>query len=130
METRQNDYETQIENLTRERSHLLEEIRNNASSSVQPEESEKASGSQQQDKLVKINTKLKRVLQTFKEKMNRLVTERPDLFVNVGEETNERFDHLISTVEHQATQIDLLQSEHNDAEEQLRNEIQELQRYE
>ena len=43
METRLNDYETQIENLTRERSHLLEEIRNNASSSVQPEESEKAS---------------------------------------------------------------------------------------
>ena len=130
METRLNDYETQIENLNQERSHLLEEIRSNASSSVQPEEGEKPSGSQQQDKLVKINTKLKRVLQTFKEKIHRLATERPDLFANVGEETTERFDHLISTVEHQATQIDLLQSEHNDTEEQLRNEIQELQRYE
>ena len=107
---------------------FLEEIRNNASSSVQPEESEKASGSQQQDKLVKINTKLKRVLQTFKEKMNRLATERLDLFMNVGEETSERFDHLISTVEHQATQIDLLNTERNEIEEQLKNEINELQR--
>ena len=79
---------------------------------------------------MRINTKLKRVLQTFKEKMNRLATERSDLFANVGEETTERFDHLISTVEHLATQVEMLQSEHNDAEEQLRNEIQELQRYE
>jgi predicted nucleic acid-binding Zn-ribbon protein len=130
METRLSDYESQIEKLNQERSHLLEEIRNNASSSVQPDESEKASGTEQHDKLVKINTKLKRALQTFKEKIHRLATGRPDLFANVGEETTERFDHLISTVEHQATQIDLLQSEHNDSEEQLRNEIQELQRYE
>jgi predicted nuclease with TOPRIM domain len=75
-----------------------------------------------------MNTKLKRALQTLKEKINRIVTERPDLFTNIGEETNERLDHLISTVEHQATKIDALQAEHSGVEEQLRNEIRELQR--
>ncbi len=107
----------------------MEEIQKNASSSVQITDNEKQTGDQQHDKLVKVNNKLKRVLQTFKDKIHRVVTERPDLFVNVGEETSERLDHLISTVEHLATQIDLLQSEHNESEEQLRNEIHELQKY-
>ena len=71
--------------------------------------------------------KLKRVLQVFKEKINRLVTDRPDLFTNIGEETSERLDHLISTLEHQATQMELLQTERNEMEAQLQNEIQELQ---
>mgnify|MGYP006905814420 FL=1 len=31
-------------------------------------------------------------------------------------------------VEHHTTEIEMLQSEHNESEEQLRNEIQELQR--
>jgi len=106
----------------------LEEIQKNASSSGPITDNEKQIGDQQNDKLVKVNNKLKRVLQTFKDKIHRIVTERPDLFVNVGEETSERLDHLISTVEHQAIQIDLLQSEHNGSEEQLRNEIRELQR--
>jgi len=104
------DYENQIENLTRERTNLLEEIQKNASSSVQTTDNEKQTG----DKLVKINNKLKHVLQIFKDKIHRVVTERPDLFPNIGEETSERLDHLISTVEHQATQIDLLQTERNE----------------
>ncbi|CAF4420513.1 unnamed protein product, partial [Rotaria magnacalcarata] len=62
-----------------------------------------------------------------KDKIHRLVTERPELFTDVGEETTERFDHLIVTVEHQATHIDLLQSENEQSQEQLRNQIQELQ---
>ncbi len=102
----------------------MEELQKNASSSIQTTDNEK----QPDDKLVKINTKLKRALQTFKDKIHRVVTERPELFVDVGEETSERLDHLISTVEHQATQIDILQAEHNGAEEQLRNEINELQK--
>ncbi len=121
------DYENQIENLTRERDNLLEEIRKNTSS-VSTTDEKQTTGDQQQDKLAKMNTKLKRALQIVKEKMNRIVTERPDLFVNVGDETNERLDHLISTVEHQATQMDLLQTERSEVEEQLKNDINELQK--
>ena len=80
------------------------------------------------DKQAKVAMKLKRVLQVFKEKINRLVTDRPDLFRNIGEETSERLDHLISTVEHQATQIELLQTERNEIEAQFQNEIKELQK--
>jgi len=123
MESRLSDYQNQVENLSKERAQLLEEMRHHGSSSVQSGDGEKATGGDQQlDKLVKVNTKLKRVLQTFKEKISRLVTERPELFANIGEETSERFDHLIATVEHQATQIEMLQSEHNETQEQLRNE--------
>ena len=120
-------YENQIENLTRERDNLLEEIRKNTSS-VSTTDEKQTTSDQQQDKLAKLNTKLKRALQIVKEKVNRIVTERPDLFVNVGDETNERLDHLISTVEHQATQMDLLQTERSEVEEQLKNEINELQK--
>ena len=106
----------------------MEEIQKNVSSSVHTTDSEKQTGDQQHDKLVKVNNKLKRALQMFKDKISRLVTDRPDLFANIGEETSERLDHLISTVEHQATQIDLLQTERNEIEEQLRQEIRQLQR--
>ena len=105
MENRLNDYQNQIDNLSQER--------------AQPSDSDKAT---------KVNAKLKRLLQTVKDKINRLATERPELFTNIGEETNERFDHIIATVELQATQMEILQSEHNETQEQLRNEIQELQR--
>jgi hypothetical protein len=121
-EQRLTEYEALIENLTKERDNLLGEVQKNVPSSIQ------TTDDQQQDKLAKLNTKLKRALQIVKEKINRIVTERPDLFVNVGEETNERLDHLISTVEHQATQMDVLQTERNEVEEQLKNEINELQK--
>ena len=129
MEEQLNNYRSQYEHLLREHDNLLEEVQKKASSTVEPAVGEKQADDHQHDKLEKINNKLKRVLQTFKEKIHRLATERPELFVNVGEETTERFDHLISTVEHLATQAEMLQSEHNDTEEQLRNEIQELQKY-
>ena len=107
------DYENQIENLTRERDNLLDEIRKTASS-VSTTDEKQTAGDQQQDKLAKLNTKLKRALQIIKEKINRIVIERPDLFENIGEETNERLDHLISTVEHQAKQLNALQTEINE----------------
>jgi hypothetical protein len=122
-----NDYENQIERLTRERANLLEEIQNNTPSSVQTTDNETQTDDHQHEKLVQVNNKLKRVLQTFKDKIHRVVTERPDLFVNIGEETTERFDHLLSTIEDQAKQIDLLQVQHDQAEEQLRGNIKELQ---
>ncbi|CAF3384269.1 unnamed protein product, partial [Rotaria socialis] len=100
-----NNYKNQIERLSLERTNLLEDIQKSTASPVQLSENEKRAD----DKLGKVNTKLKRALQTFKDKIHRLVTERPELFTDVGEETTERFDHLITTVEHQATHIDLLQ---------------------
>jgi hypothetical protein len=106
----------------------LEEVQKNASSSAQTTDNEKSIDDQQHEKLVKVNTKLKRALQTVKDKIHRLVAERPDLFADTSDDTIERLDHLISTVSNQATQIDILQAERDQAEEQLRNEIRELQR--
>ncbi|CAF4202712.1 unnamed protein product, partial [Rotaria sordida] len=123
MEERIINYENQIQNLIHERTNLLEEIKKITSSPVPTIDNEK----QTTDKLLKINNKLKRILQIFKDKIHRLVTEKPDLFINIGEETSERLDHLIATVEYQATQIDLLQTERDQSEKQLQNQIQELQ---
>ena len=112
-------YENQIERLNRERTTLLDEMQKSSASPLPSADT---------DKQAKVAMKLKRVLQVFKEKINRLVTDRPDLFRNIGEETSERLDHLISTVEHQATQIELLQTERNEIEAQFQNEIKELQK--
>jgi hypothetical protein len=71
---------------------------------------------------------LKRALQSLKDKIQRAVTERPDLFDGVSEETNERLDHLIIIVENQATQIDVLQAERDQVEKQLQSEMKQLQR--
>ena len=112
------DYQNQIEHLNRERASLLDEMQKSSASPLPSADT---------DKQTKVAMKLKRALQTFREKINRLVTDRPDLFTNIGEETSERLDHLISTLEHQATQMELLQTERNEMEAQLQNEIQELQ---
>ena len=117
-ETRLADYQNQIEHLNRERASLLDEMQKSSASPLPSADT---------DKQTKVAMKLKRALQTFREKINRLVTDRPDLFTNIGEETSERLDHLISTLEHQATQMELLQTERNEMEAQLKNEIQELQ---
>jgi hypothetical protein len=77
--------------------------------------------------MVQANNQLKDVLQTFKDKIQQMVTERPNLFDGIGEETDERFDHLLSTIESQATQIGSLQAERNQVEEELQNKIKELQ---
>jgi predicted nucleic acid-binding Zn-ribbon protein len=122
-----NDYETQIESLTRERANLLEEIQTNTPSHVQTTDNESQTDDRQHRKLVQANNKLKRVLETFKDKIHQVVTERPHLFVDVNEDTTDRFDHLISTVENQAKQLDVLQAQHDQAEEQLRGNIKELQ---
>ena len=113
------DYQNQMDVLTRQRDSFLAQLESRASSdSPVPDH----------DKLVKVNNKLKRVVQTFKEKIQRLTAERPDLFTGVGEETSERFGHLISTVQQQATQIDALKSEQEQSQQRFQEEMQGLQR--
>ncbi len=122
------NYKHQIENLIQERANLVEEIEKKTIPSRQTVDHECQTDDHQHEKLVQMNNKLKRVFQSFKEKIQRVASERPDIFHGVGEETSERLEHLISTVEKQATQIDILQAERNQVEEQLRNEIKQLQR--
>lgn len=124
MEERINNYENQIENLMRERKNLLEELQNKTASPVPSSET----GKQGDDKLAKINTKLKRALQIFKDKLHRIATERPNLFINVGEETNERLDHLIVIIENQVAQIEALQNEYNDLKVQHERDIDALKK--
>jgi len=78
----------------------------------------------QHEELLQTNHESKRALQAFVDKIHHIAAERPDLFDNISEETNARLDHLISTVENQATQINTLDAEC----EQQRKEIKELQR--
>ena len=70
-----------------------------------------------------MNSKLKRALQSFKDKIHRVAADRPELFPNAGEETSERLDQLIASVENQATQIEIIQAERSQVEAQLREEI-------
>ena len=95
---------------------------------VQTTDNESQTDDRQHDKLLQVNNKLKRALQTVKEKIQRVVSERPDLFDGVNEDTSERLDHLISTVDNQTAQIDVLQADRERIEAQLSNEIKGLQR--
>ena len=79
---------------------------------------------QPHDKLTQVNNKLKRALQTIKDRIHQAVIDRPELFSDTGDDTIERLDHLISTIGNQATQIDNLQNEHDHAQ----HEINQLQR--
>jgi small-conductance mechanosensitive channel len=124
------DYQHQIENLTQEHTKLLEDVEKNVSTPVQTTENESQTDDYQHEKLTQVNNKLKSALQTYKEKVNRVASERPDLFDGIGEETSEHLDHLISTLASQATQIDVLHAQHDQTEKQLQTEIKELQRYE
>lgn len=107
---------------------MLEELQKKTLPTVQTTDNESQTDDRQHDKLLQVNNKLKRALQTVKEKIQRVVSERPDLFDGVNEDTSERLDHLISTVDNQAAQIDALQADREQIEVQLSNEIKELQR--
>ncbi|UJR13672.1 hypothetical protein I4U23_000684, partial [Adineta vaga] len=126
-EERMHNYKKQIHDLTEEREKLLEDIENKMSSAREMTHAEVQTDDRQHEKLAQMNNKLKRALQGFKDKIARFVSEQPELFDGIGEETSERLDHLIATVEHQATQINLMQTEHTDTEEQLRNNMKDLQ---
>lgn len=100
---------------------MFEELQKKTLPIVQTIDNESQTDDRQHEKLLQINNKLKRALQTMKEKIQRVVNERSDLFDGVGEDTSERLDHLISTVDNQAAQIDALRTDSND-------EIKELQK--
>ncbi|CAF3542270.1 unnamed protein product, partial [Rotaria sp. Silwood2] len=127
IEERLIERENQIDNIMQEHTKLLEEIEKNASTIIPKTDNETQTVDHQHEKLFQMNNKLKRALQTIKDKIHRIVNERPDLFNGISEETNERLDHLISIIEHQATQIDLIQIEHQKADEQYQQQIGELQ---
>ncbi|CAM2716368.1 unnamed protein product [Rotaria socialis] len=82
----------------------------------------------QYEKLFQVNNKLKRIVQTFKEKIHRLADDKPSLFEGISEEISERFNHLISKVENQSTQIDAMQIERQQADEKSKQQIKELER--
>ncbi len=106
----------------------MEEIEKKTASEIRTTENESQTDDDQRENLVQVNNQLKGVLQTFEDKIHQVVTDRPNLFDGIGEEITERFDHLISTIENQATQIDVLSAERDQVEDQLRNEIKQLER--
>jgi hypothetical protein len=109
-----------------ERAELLKVAEENTSSPIQTADNESQTDDRQHEKMVQVNNKLKRALQGFKDKIHRIVSEKPDLFDGIGEETSERLDHLISTLENQGGQIYVLQAERDQIEKQLQSEIREL----
>ena len=123
------ELENQVDYLTQERANLLKEIESKTVPYVSTIDHESQTDDHQYEKMVQVNNKLKRALQSVKDKMNRVVTERPQLFDGIGEETGERLDHLIATVEQQATHIDVVQAEYDQSNNQSQRRIEELQRY-
>ena len=78
---------------------------------VETTDSECQTDDKQHKKIVQSNNKLKAIVQTIKDKINVIVAEKPDLFDGISEDTSDRFDHLISTIESQYEQINNLQEE-------------------
>ena len=115
----------QIENLTQERAELLEEIQRKTLAIVETVDSESQTDDKQHKRLVQSNNKLKGTLQTFKDKINRLVTDKPELFNGIDEDTSDQLDHLIFTVENQLGQITSLQVDYNRLEQQLKEKLSE-----
>ena len=71
------------------------------------------------DKSTQLSNKLKRALQTMKERIHQAVVEQPEIFASVSEDTMERLDHLILTITQQATQIASLENDRDRLQEQL-----------
>ena len=95
---------------------------------MQTTDDESQTHDDQHEEIVQANNQLKDVLQTFQDKIQQVVTVCPNLFDGVGEETGERFDHLLSTIENQTTHINALHDERDQIKEQLQSEIKQLQR--
>ncbi|CAF5202171.1 unnamed protein product, partial [Rotaria magnacalcarata] len=116
------ELENKIENFKKERAELIQSI------SIDKIDIETQTDDRQYEKILQANNKLKRILQTFKEKIHHLADEKPSLFEGISEETNERFNHLISKVENQSTQIDAMQIERHQVDEKYKQQIKELER--
>jgi len=83
---------------------------------------------QERAKLLEDNKSLKSAVETIEDKLHHVIIARPDLFENIGEKTSEQLDHLISSIENQATQIIQLQTEHDQSTEKYQHEINDLQK--
>lgn len=128
IEEQLNERNNQIDNFIQERAKFIDEIQRKTVPSIQTTDSESQTDDRQHEKLVQMNTKLKRLLQAFKDKIHRAVDERPDLFESVGEETGERLDRLIAIIENQTTQINELEAERNQTDEKYQHQLKELQK--
>lgn len=128
IEQQLNDCKDLIVNFLEERAQLLEEIEKLSSTPTFKTDNESQTDDDQYDALVQSNSHLYGALRALQEKIQRVVAERPGLFDSIGQETDARLDHLISTIENQTTQIDLLQTERDQVEEALQNEIQQLRK--
>jgi hypothetical protein len=121
LETEDNDWNSQISPL-----EIPSDEQNSSSMIKQTLDNETQTDDQAQDKLAQVNNKLKRALQTIKEKIHQAVIDRPELFPDINDDTIERLEHLISAIENQAIQIEIL---HNDRDNLLkRNQQLEKQR--
>lgn len=105
----------------KERVHLLEEIQRHIVSPVQVTNNESQTDDAQYENS-------KRILEIFNTKLDQIAKQKADLFVGVNEEIDHRFDHLLATFENQTKEIDHLKSERSLLEEQLRNEMNELEK--
>ncbi len=104
---------------------LNEQLNTSSNRLSQTMDHETQTDEQQQDKSVQINNKLKRALQTIKEKVHRIVTEKPELFPQMSDDTIERIEQLVSTVGNQAEQIEILQNERDQFQQNLSEKDEE-----
>ena len=96
-----------------ERTKLMEELENR----IQPTTSTLNTDCQTDDDQ---HEELSRLLQVLQEKIDQFATKRPDFFNETNTEINERLNHLISTIENQAAQIDTFQTQRSRIEEELK----------
>ena len=108
--------------------HLLEETKKKIPPLIRTFDNGNQTEDVQYEKLVQVNKKLKRALQSVKDQILNVTRDQPGFFDNVSEDTNERIDHLISTIGNQKIQIETLRAERDQIEERLKNENRDLQR--
>jgi len=87
--------------------------------SKQTVDNETQTDEQSQEKLTQVNQKLKRALQNMKERIHQAIVDKPDLYPDVSDDTMERLDRIILTVEDQAYRINLLQNEFDQSQDEI-----------
>ena len=123
-----NDYKNQLDNLREERDQALQELEKNILSITRTTDNESQTDDRQHKRLVQSNNKLKNTLKQFKDKIDSVATERPDLFANIDEDTDERLDHLILTIEQLQQNLSQQDNERRSLDERLKEAELELQR--
>jgi hypothetical protein len=128
MEKRLNEHKNQIKNLMEERGKLLEEIEKSTPLPIQTTANEVQTDDDEHEKLLEMNNTLKHTVETIGDKIHQFISAISNLSGDIGEDTIERVDNLISAIDNQATQINVLQTERDQAEEKYRHEINDLQK--